>query len=137
MGGAPKALLAKQGYYWSLMRRQVCTLDDLSGFNLELDQKPERTEDAGTDDATPIAKTDQHNPSSSSMNESSEDAVEVARDPKDGLVDDDDARHYEVGEEAGHSAEVDMAPETAVRDIPAMFDTDSVRDEHAVPVHVT
>lgn len=38
--GPPKELLAKQGYYWSLVRRQVCTLDDLSGFNLELDQKP-------------------------------------------------------------------------------------------------
>eukprot|EP00927_Polykrikos_kofoidii_P044837 TRINITY_DN38712_c0_g1_i1.p1 TRINITY_DN38712_c0_g1~~TRINITY_DN38712_c0_g1_i1.p1 ORF type:complete len:1150 (-),score=163.35 TRINITY_DN38712_c0_g1_i1:37-3486(-) len=38
--GSPKALLAKQGYYWSLVRRQVCTADDLSGFNLELDQKP-------------------------------------------------------------------------------------------------
>jgi len=37
--GAPRELLAKQGYYWSLMRRQVCTLDDLEGFNLEMDQK--------------------------------------------------------------------------------------------------
>jgi len=37
--GAPKELLAKQGYYWSLVRRQVCTLDDLNGFNLEMDQK--------------------------------------------------------------------------------------------------
>merc|ERR1712151_895791 len=27
------------GYYWSLVRRQVCTLSDLEGFNLELDQK--------------------------------------------------------------------------------------------------
>merc|ERR1712217_320370 len=38
--GNPKTLLAKQGYYWSLVRRQICTLDDLEGFNLELDQKP-------------------------------------------------------------------------------------------------
>jgi len=38
--GAPGALLAQQGYYFSLVRRQVCTLDDLSGFNLELDKKP-------------------------------------------------------------------------------------------------
>ena len=39
--GSPRDLLAKQGYYWSLVRRQVCTLDDLSDFNLGLDQKPE------------------------------------------------------------------------------------------------
>ncbi|CAJ1420442.1 unnamed protein product, partial [Effrenium voratum] len=38
--GTPKELLAKQGYYWNLVKRQVCTLDDLSGFNLELDQHP-------------------------------------------------------------------------------------------------
>jgi len=45
--GSPKELLAKQGYYWSLVRRQVCTLDDLSGFNLELDQtgKTEKEEE--------------------------------------------------------------------------------------------
>lgn len=36
--GAPAELLEKKGYYWSLVRRQVCTLDDLSGFNLEIDQ---------------------------------------------------------------------------------------------------
>jgi len=36
--GPPQELLARQGYYWSLVRRQVCTLDDLSGFNLEIDQ---------------------------------------------------------------------------------------------------
>eukprot|EP00434_Breviolum_minutum_P023865 symbB.v1.2.021057.t1/scaffold1799.1/size100815/2 len=38
--GPPKELLAKQGYYWNLVRRQVCTLDDLSEINLELDQHP-------------------------------------------------------------------------------------------------
>ncbi|CAK9101544.1 unnamed protein product [Durusdinium trenchii] len=38
--GTPKELLAKQGYYWNLVKRQVCTLDDLQGFNLELDQHP-------------------------------------------------------------------------------------------------
>jgi len=36
--GNPKELLVRQGYYFSLVRRQVCTLDDLSGFNLEIDQ---------------------------------------------------------------------------------------------------
>merc|ERR1712113_738801 len=36
--GPPKELLAKQGYYWNLVRRQVCTLEDLEDFNLELDQ---------------------------------------------------------------------------------------------------
>lgn len=41
--GSPKELLAKQGYYWSLVRRQVCTLDDLSDFNLTLDQHPAET----------------------------------------------------------------------------------------------
>ncbi|CAE7211399.1 ABCB25 [Symbiodinium natans] len=41
--GSPKELLAKQGYYWSLVRRQVCTLDDLSDFNLALDQHPAET----------------------------------------------------------------------------------------------
>merc|ERR1712137_1293465 len=38
--GNPKALLQKQGYYWSLVRRQVCTLDEISDVNLELDQHP-------------------------------------------------------------------------------------------------
>eukprot|EP00913_Durusdinium_trenchii_P025923 g24326.t1 len=30
----------KDRYYWNLVKRQVCTLDDLQGFNLELDQHP-------------------------------------------------------------------------------------------------
>jgi len=38
--GPPRELLAKQGYYYSLVRRQVCTLDDLDGFNLQIDQEP-------------------------------------------------------------------------------------------------
>jgi len=52
--GTPKELLAKQGYYWNLVRRQVCTLDDLSGFNLELDQHPAEPE---AKEQTPSDKT--------------------------------------------------------------------------------
>ena len=35
--GPPAILLEKRGYYWSLVRWQVCTLEDLDAFNLELD----------------------------------------------------------------------------------------------------
>merc|ERR1712110_551403 len=37
--GTPRELLQRQGYYWSLVRRQVCTLDEISDVNLELDQQ--------------------------------------------------------------------------------------------------
>jgi len=58
--GTPKELLAKQGYYWNLVRRQVCTLEDLSEFNLEMDQKPNAAdavepENDKTDDAMSMA----------------------------------------------------------------------------------
>lgn len=43
--GSPAELLKNQGYYWSLVRRQVCTLDDLQGFNLEIDRDPRGTKD--------------------------------------------------------------------------------------------
>jgi len=46
--GPPAELLKNQGYYWSLVRRQVCTLDDLQGFNLEIDRDPRRTKDDTT-----------------------------------------------------------------------------------------
>eukprot|EP00930_Biecheleria_cincta_P033398 TRINITY_DN23132_c0_g1_i1.p1 TRINITY_DN23132_c0_g1~~TRINITY_DN23132_c0_g1_i1.p1 ORF type:complete len:1084 (+),score=167.04 TRINITY_DN23132_c0_g1_i1:28-3252(+) len=47
--GPPKELLARKGYYWSLVRRQVCTLDDLSDFNLDIDQKREPEKELAED----------------------------------------------------------------------------------------
>ena len=38
--GPPAKLLEQRGYYWSLVRRQVCTLEDLDAFNYELDKRP-------------------------------------------------------------------------------------------------
>ncbi|CAK0870007.1 unnamed protein product, partial [Prorocentrum cordatum] len=49
--GLPQELLAKQGYYWNLVKRQVCTLEDLEGFNLELDQGPDRGQAAAAAEA--------------------------------------------------------------------------------------
>jgi len=60
--GPPAELLKNQGYYWSLVRRQVCTLDDLQGFNLEIDKHPRRTNDVKTVAAQEVPGQPQQEP---------------------------------------------------------------------------